>query len=343
MASSDITGVEIDVTILQGRDLVGKDSSLFSKKKTSDPFAKVFWGGEERGKTNVIDKTTNPGWNATFKFKVASSDMEKKLKDDAKFKALEIVVFDHDKMSKDEALGIVKIPLNFGDKPTDLGFAWYKMEKGDPKDPHYSKDAQGELEVKVSVNVNRGKDTKASPDKPEAKPVVPAAAEITKKVSEVVTETMTDKVVSGGITKSESSEKVVETIVSGPIKISGTVTETVTEKVITGGVVTSETTETTIEKIGSEPIKISETITETVTEKVVANDSSNSFQSIQSAVLTTVKLDITILKARNLVAKDSSWFSKKKSSDPYAIVYWGKDEMARTKTISQNLNPEWNE
>ena len=60
MASADITGVKIEVTILQGRDLVGKDSSLFSKKKTSDCFAKIFWGGEERGKTEVIEKTTNP-------------------------------------------------------------------------------------------------------------------------------------------------------------------------------------------------------------------------------------------------------------------------------------------
>ena len=305
MASSDITGVKIEVTILEGRDLVGKDSSLFSKKKTSDPFAKIFWGGEERGKTNVVEKTTNPGWNATFKIGLASNNMEKMLKEDPKFKALEIVVFDHDKMSKDECLGSVKIPLSFSDKPTNLDFAWYKLEKG--AEPHFAKDAQGELQVKVSVTIDGGK---GSPVKQEDKPIVPAAVpsavEVTKKVSE-------------------------------------TVTEKVTEKVVSGGISTSETTEKVIEKIVSEPIKISETVTETVTEKVVSSDSSNSFQSIQSTVLTTVKLDIKISKARNLVAKDSSWFSKKKSSDPYAIIYWGKEQMGRTKTIKQNLNPEWNE
>merc|ERR1712226_613648 len=178
--------------------------------------------------------------------------------------------------------GTVKIPLNFTDKPTNLGFAWYKMEKG--SEPHFAKDASGELEVKVSVVVDRSKG-KASPEKTAMKPDDSSTAQITKKVSETVTEKVTEKIVSS-------------------------------------------------------PDSVSKTVTEKVTEKSSSNDSSNAFQS---TVLTNVKIELTILKARNLVAKDSSFFSKKKSSDPYAIVYWGKEQMARTKTINNNLNPEWKE
>ena len=58
---SAINGIEIDITLVQGRNLIAKDSKgLFNKKKTSDPYAIIYWGGEKCGKTKTIDKSLNP-------------------------------------------------------------------------------------------------------------------------------------------------------------------------------------------------------------------------------------------------------------------------------------------
>ena len=43
---ADLNGMVIDVTVIQGQDLVAKDKSVFSRKKNnSDPYVKLFWGG----------------------------------------------------------------------------------------------------------------------------------------------------------------------------------------------------------------------------------------------------------------------------------------------------------
>ena len=44
-----IQSLEIDISIIKGRDLVAKDRGglLSKKKKTSDPFVKIFWGGKK--------------------------------------------------------------------------------------------------------------------------------------------------------------------------------------------------------------------------------------------------------------------------------------------------------
>ena len=43
-----IQGVQIDITVIEGRNLVAKDSSgIFSKKKSSDPYVKIHFGGKK--------------------------------------------------------------------------------------------------------------------------------------------------------------------------------------------------------------------------------------------------------------------------------------------------------
>merc|ERR1719354_483913 len=53
-------------------------------------------------------------------------------------------------------------------------------------------------------------------------------------------------------------------------------------------------------------------------------------------------LRIHVLEARNLVAKDKK-FLKKDSSDPYVVVKVGREFKKRTVTISEQLNPVWND
>ena len=38
----DISDIEIDITIVQGKDLVAKDTHLLGKKTTSDPLIKAY-------------------------------------------------------------------------------------------------------------------------------------------------------------------------------------------------------------------------------------------------------------------------------------------------------------
>jgi len=152
--SSAINGIEIDITLVQGRNLMAKDSKgMFSKKKTSDPYAIIYWGGEKCGKTKTIDKTLNPQWNETFKIKAGSQNMSQLLNGDPKYSVLDIVIFDDDKLSKDETLGTVSLPLNFMDHPTNLPSSWYTLGKG--KAPYIAKDVSGELEIKLAVQVER--------------------------------------------------------------------------------------------------------------------------------------------------------------------------------------------
>jgi len=151
---STINGIEIDITLIQARNLIAKDTKgLFNKKKSSDPYAIIFWGGEKCGKTKTIDKTLNPGWNETFKIKAGSTNMQQLLNGDPKYSVIDIVIFDDDKLTKDDPIGTVSLPLNFNDNPTNLPASWYTLGKG--KAPYVAKDFAGELEVKLSVSVER--------------------------------------------------------------------------------------------------------------------------------------------------------------------------------------------
>jgi Ca2+-dependent lipid-binding protein len=65
-----VVGVEIDLKILAGRNLVAKDGSGFlglGKAKTSDPYTKVIFNGATLEQTHVINKNLNPVWDSTFK------------------------------------------------------------------------------------------------------------------------------------------------------------------------------------------------------------------------------------------------------------------------------------
>ena len=55
------------------------------------------------------------------------------------------------------------------------------------------------------------------------------------------------------------------------------------------------------------------------------------------------KLLIEIRAAKNLPNLDSTWWRKNNNSDPYVIVYLDSSELARSKYIPDDDNPEWNE
>ena len=149
-----INGIEIDVTIAQAKGLFAKDSGgMFSKKKSSDPYAIIYWGGEQCGRTKTISKNLSPVWNETFKIAASSKQIQQVLNGDPKYCLIDIVIFDDDKLNKDDPLGAVSLSLNFMDDPTNLPISWYTLSKG--KDPYVAKDVSGEMEIQLSVSVER--------------------------------------------------------------------------------------------------------------------------------------------------------------------------------------------
>ena len=102
-ADAAVVGVEIDCTVMAGRDLVAKDRSLFGKK-SSDPYVVIMCGKRTLGTTKVVDKSLNPVWNQTFKLNLDA-------KAAARLESTELVfaIFDKDKIGANDPMGVREV------------------------------------------------------------------------------------------------------------------------------------------------------------------------------------------------------------------------------------------
>ena len=133
--------LEIKVSIKRGRDLVAKDTNIFGKHTTSDPYVKVYHGPNKLGKTAIIKKTLDPRWtDETFSLKVVPRALDV-------YRNIECNIYDHDKLSSDDPMGTVYIPIpRFRNHPVK---EWYKVEKGEGD--NYCQNPKGHLFVEVEV------------------------------------------------------------------------------------------------------------------------------------------------------------------------------------------------
>ena len=97
---ADIKNIELDITVFRAKNLIANDGSLFGKKKSSDPYVRIFWGGKKCGKTKAIGKTLSPEWNENFKINVESKHMQKLVNWDPSYSVVDVVVFDKDKFRR---------------------------------------------------------------------------------------------------------------------------------------------------------------------------------------------------------------------------------------------------
>lgn len=58
--------------------------------------------------------------------------------------------------------------------------------------------------------------------------------------------------------------------------------------------------------------------------------------------LAGLTVDVEVLQARGLIAKDRSLLGKR-TSDPYIEVHYGQELIGKTRTIKKNVSPVWNE
>ena len=133
--------LDLVVTVQEGRELVAKDSNIWGKAVSSDPYVEVCHGQNRLGKTAIVKKTLNPVWtDETFEISVLPRMIDY-------FKTVEFNIFDHDKLSANDPMGTVYVPI-----PTMRNRKirkWYRVEKGEGD--NYCRNATGELLIEIEL------------------------------------------------------------------------------------------------------------------------------------------------------------------------------------------------
>ncbi|CAB9502985.1 Tellurium resistance protein TerZ [Seminavis robusta] len=155
---TSVSGLEVDIHIIEGRNLVAKDRNLMFQKTSSDPFVKIFHGDKRIGKTKVIKKTLNPEWHEQFHLHIDQYDFlnyvgngaNKFNLQNAKIPPIMLYLFDEDKASADDPMGTVAIPLDLLVEPKQQ---WLKVENGEGK--NYCRNAKGEVSVLIKIQAQQ--------------------------------------------------------------------------------------------------------------------------------------------------------------------------------------------
>ena len=152
--SCSINAIEIEIELIQARNLVAKDPKIFGRKGIPDTYAMIYWGGVNCGRSKTIDSTVCPKWNETFKIRTSPTKnmMQQIIRGDCKYRFIDIVLFDYEICPKDNPLGSVSIPLNFVADYGKTPAIWYKLGVG--RLPNICRNVSGEIEVKVYLSFN---------------------------------------------------------------------------------------------------------------------------------------------------------------------------------------------
>jgi Ca2+-dependent lipid-binding protein len=138
-----IESMTLRITVLQGSDLVAKDRNLLGKKTTSDPFVQVLVGSGRPyarvGQTKTIHKNLNPTWNETITAKIKYIEHSRS--------ELRFQIYDEDKLSDPDSMGIVSLPLVWEDSNGTP--KWYEIPKNS------AKNAKGKIQIQVQSQVHR--------------------------------------------------------------------------------------------------------------------------------------------------------------------------------------------
>lgn len=161
-STNGVEAMEIEVTVLKGKDLVAKDRNLMGKKTTSDPYVKVVFchkppeiPGQKKkkkdreqivstvaGKTKTVMKDLNPEWNETFKGSFPGTCLSGACEPHIKLE-----IYDYDKVGADDAMGTVTIPIPV-DPPKKMNSTeWYDIPASS------AKNAKGQLEIKLKSTI----------------------------------------------------------------------------------------------------------------------------------------------------------------------------------------------
>merc|ERR1719223_261582 len=133
--------LEVRIKVLKGRNLVAKDTNIFGKPTTSNPYVKIYHKNHYVGETSIVWKTLDPEWtNEQFHLPVIKRAL-------SRCNHLELNIIDRNKFSSDDPMGAVMVPI-----PKDLNIKvskWYKVGNGSR--PFHCPDPSGDLQVEVEL------------------------------------------------------------------------------------------------------------------------------------------------------------------------------------------------
>jgi len=140
-SQSTVQFLQVRVKVLRGRNLVAKDTNIFGKPTTSDPYVMLFHANNYVGETAINWKTLNPEWSdELFCLSIVPEAL-------SRCNELELNIIDRDKFSSDDNMGTVMVPI-----PKNLNMKackWYKVGEGNR--PNYCPDPTGDLRVEVEL------------------------------------------------------------------------------------------------------------------------------------------------------------------------------------------------
>jgi len=145
----------VNIQVLKAKNLVAKDRNIFGKRTTSDPYVLVSLSCTpaetvsnqkrvqkiELGRTQTISKHLSPTWNYTLPSDIPFSRYNETLQ-------LVFEIFDQDKLSSDDSLGVVKLEaLQW--KDSSGASVWHEI----PKDS--AKNVSGMIKINISTSLHR--------------------------------------------------------------------------------------------------------------------------------------------------------------------------------------------
>jgi tellurium resistance protein TerZ len=147
---TEISSIEIDLTLYRGRNLVAKDKNIFGKKTSSDPYVKVYICGKYQGQSKVVYKNLNPTWNTPFKlnFNTQESNYLYNRAQNGEPLTYTLCIFDHDEFTEDDNMGIVNGIISLTDPPSKK---WMPVEK----EKGFTKTVTGDIEVKTALSIRK--------------------------------------------------------------------------------------------------------------------------------------------------------------------------------------------
>ena len=303
---------KIKLTILKGRDLAAKDRNLLGQMTTSDPYVEIWANNEIQGKTKTIEKTLNPEWNETFTFK---------LKGDHPSVALKL--FDANLIQSPDPMGVVTLAIPTKKKTSTK---WHEI----PKDS--ANDASGSIKIKLETTKMKQKppkDSKSSkpPSKSSLKGPKPPKSEPPFKIHDCRTDKQRKA--------SEEQQGIWDTIAKKEKEITDLKRKLKKSQPYRDHKNTRNSLFEVHDYFKSENLKLLASNSELKAE----------INEIDPSVIGTEKIlvEMTILKGRDLVAKDRNIVGKLTTSDPFVEVYIGNNLVGKTRVIPRTLEPFWNE
>lgn len=142
-STTPLAGITVHLNIIQAKGLVEKDKN-WRGNGSSDPFVRIFVNGKKYGYTKTVQKTVDRVWDERITINIGADEAYKLLSSPS---PIELHIYDKDKLTFSDPMGLVTIPLDIRDDNP----IWYKVGPGTGTKVQCD-NATGEMQVACTVH-----------------------------------------------------------------------------------------------------------------------------------------------------------------------------------------------